>query len=148
MTHSVGEVARMLDVPASTLRYYESEGLLPALSRSAGGRRQFSDADVEACRVIGCLKESGLSIKRIKGFMNMVIEGDRTLEGRLELFRDRRDALREEIKQLQDTLAILEFKCWYYETAVEAGTEDAVRGMRVDQIPPAHRKAKAALGGR
>ena len=69
MTFTVGEAAKLLGVSASTLRYYESEGLLPTLGRSQGGQRLFGEQELEACRVIGCLKQSGLSIKDIKRFM-------------------------------------------------------------------------------
>lgn len=148
MTYTVGEAAKILGVPASTLRYYEGQGLLPAVERTPGGQRQFSAKDMEACRVIECLKASGLSIKDIKRFMDLVVEGDSTLRDRLALFEGRREAMRAEIAQMERTLAFLEFKCWYYGSAVEAGTEDAVRDLPEAQIPAQHRAAKAMLEGR
>lgn len=148
MSYSVGEVAKMLDLPASTLRYYESQGLLPTLSRSEGGQRRFQERDLEACRVIECLKASGLSIKEIKEFMDLVVEGDATIEQRLALFENRREAVLAEIEQLERTLSVLDFKRWYYTQAREAGTEDAVKQLKIDQIPEQHRAAKALLEGR
>lgn len=147
MLYTVGEVAEMLDVPASTLRYYESQGLLPELARSESGRRQFSDRDIEACRVIDCLKASGLSIKEIKAFMDMVLEGDSTLADRLALFEARRESVLAEIERLNETLAVLEFKRWYYKSAVDAGTEDAVKDLPLKEIPKQHRAAKERLAG-
>lgn len=47
MVYTVGETARMLEVPASTLRYYDKEGLLPFVERSSGGIRMFRDVDFE-----------------------------------------------------------------------------------------------------
>lgn len=142
MSYSIGEVAEMLNTQPSTLRYYESEGLLPNLERTANGRRRFSDTDIEACRVIECLKESGLSIKEIRDFMEMVQAGDSTLTDRLALFEARRESVLSEIERLQETLAVLDFKCWYYETALKAGAEDVVKNLPVDKIPKQHRKAK------
>ena len=55
MAYTVGEMAKRLDVPASTLRYYDKEGLLPFVARSPGGMRIFQDADLEWLKVIGCL---------------------------------------------------------------------------------------------
>lgn len=147
MVLTIGEVAKRLGVPTSTLRYYESEGLLPAVERTPGGRRQFFQQDVEACRVIECLKRSGLSIKQIKNFMDMVAEGDASLAGRLELFRARKESVQREIRDLERVLSVLEFKTWYYEQAAEAGAEDAVRSLPVAQIPERHRPAQSYLAG-
>lgn len=147
MPYSIGEVAQIMGVATSTLRYYESEGLLPTVERSASGRRHYSDAEVEACRVIECLKQSGLSIKETKAFMDMCLKGDATLEDRLELFRNRREAVRREIDALRDILDVLNFKAWYYEKAVAAGTEEAVRALPLEHTPAEHRSARDFLAG-
>lgn len=63
MAYTIGEMAKMLGVPASTLRYYDKEGLLPFVARSSGGIRQFRESDIEWLRVIGCMKKAGMSIK-------------------------------------------------------------------------------------
>ena len=87
MLYTVGEIAKILHIPASTLRYYDKEGLLPLVERSKGGIRMFSDKDYEWLKVIECLKKSGLSIKEIRTFIDMVGRGDYSLSERLELFR-------------------------------------------------------------
>lgn len=51
MVYTIGEMAKMLGVPASTLRYYDKEGLLPFVARSSGGIRQFRESDIEWLRV-------------------------------------------------------------------------------------------------
>ena len=146
-SYSVGEVAAMMGVATSALRYYEAEGLLPAVERSEGGRRRYSDADLGALRVVECLKRSGLSIKEIKAFMDMCVEGDTGLADRLELFRNRREVVRREIDALREVLDVLDFKTWYYEQAVAAGTEDAVRALPSARTPDQHRAAKDYLAG-
>ena len=147
MPYTVGDAAKILGVPASTLRYYESEGLLPTLGRSEGGQRLFGEQEMGACRVIACLKRSGLSIKDIRRFMDLAMQGDATLADRLALFQERRAVLRNEIEEMQRVMAMLDFKCWYYQTAVDAGTEDAVRNLADDAIPEEHRAAKCQLDG-
>lgn len=57
MSYTVGEAARRLNVAPSTLRYYDKEGLLPAVSRTEGGIRMFTAADMETLSMIGCLKK-------------------------------------------------------------------------------------------
>lgn len=64
MLYTVGEMARFLNISASTLRYYDKEGLLPFVERSNSGIRMFSDKDYEWLKIIECLKKSGLSSKR------------------------------------------------------------------------------------
>ena len=64
--YTVGEMAKMLGVPASTLRYYDKEGLLPFVGRSAGGIRMFRESDLEWLRIIGCMKKAGMSIRAIR----------------------------------------------------------------------------------
>ena len=147
MAYTVGEAAKVLDVSTSTLRYYESEGLLPTLGRTDGGQRLFEDQEIGACRVIACLKQSGLSIKDIKRFMDMAVAGDETLADRLALFQRQREATLAQIADLQQVLAMLDFKCWYYQTAVDAGTEDVVRDLPDSAIPAQHRAARARLDG-
>ena len=69
MVYTIGDMAKMLGVPASTLRYYDKEGLLPFVARSSGGIRQFRESDIEWLRVIGCMKKAGMSIKDIRQYL-------------------------------------------------------------------------------
>ena len=68
-------LAKLLEVPASTLRYYDKEGLLPFVARSSGGIRQFRESDIEWLRVIGCMKKAGMSIKDIRQELKQQPEG-------------------------------------------------------------------------
>lgn len=125
----------MFDLPISTLRYYDKEGLFPALERN-NGIRKFSPKEVEALNVIECLKRSGLEIKDIKQFMDWCEEGPSTYSLRKELFENRKNEVLEEMKKLEKTLAMLEFKCWYYETAMKDGNEDRLAEMKENGFPP------------
>ena len=135
MFYTVSEMARLLEVPVSTLRYYDNEGLLPNLERSKSGTRLFTEHDYEWLKVIDCLKKSGLSIKEIKAFIALTEQGDDSLSERRELFRARRSAVEQKIKELSDMMALLNFKCWYYDTAIAEGTEERVRALSPDELP-------------
>jgi len=124
----------MFDIPISTLRYYDKEGLFPDIQRTSGIRR-FGEKELEAIRVIECLKKSGLEIKDIKQFFIWVSEGSSSYEKRKELFEARKSAVETEIQELQKTLSLLKFKCWYYETAMKDGNEDAINAMLPDKLP-------------
>ena len=132
--YTIGQMADMFQIPISTLRYYDKEGLFPGLERS-GGIRKFSEKEAEALRVIECLKKSGLEIREIKTFMEWCAEGSSTYEKRRELFVQQEKAVIEEMRRLEKTLAMIRYKQWYYEQALKDGTEDRVRQMEPEEMP-------------
>ena len=91
--YTVGEMARLLNVPASTLRYYDKEGLLPFVERSSGGIRVFKDSDYEWLQVIGCLKKAGMSIRDIRQDIEQAQRGDDTIALRLVILHRQREVL-------------------------------------------------------
>ena len=133
--YSIGQVSEMFHLPVSTLRYYDKEALFPYMERRSGIRK-FSERELEALRVIECLKKSGLEIKEIKQFMAWCVEGPTTYPERKALFESRKRAVEEEMLRLQRTLDMLKFKCWYYETAIRDGSEDRLNEMLPDHLPP------------
>ncbi len=132
--YTIGQIAEMFQIPVSTLRYYDKEGLFPGLERS-GGIRRFGERDVEALRVIECLKKSGLEIKDIKRFMEWCAQGSSTYPRRRELFIQQEEAVKNEMRRLEKTLAMIRYKRWYYEEAMKDGTEERVRAMTPEQMP-------------
>lgn len=93
-------MAKMLEVPASTLRYYDKEGLLPFVERSPGGMRMFQEKDFEWLQVIGCLKKAGMPLRDIRVYIELAMQGDDTIGERLALFEHQREVLREQMEQL------------------------------------------------
>ena len=132
--YTIGQVAEMFDLPISTLRYYDKQGLFPRLERESGIRK-FSDNEIEALRVIECLKKSGLEIKDIKLFMDWCVEGASTYADRLDLIQKQRERVESEIRQMHKTLDMLKYKCWYYSQALKDGNEDTARALTPDGLP-------------
>ena len=132
--YTISQVSAMFGPPVSTLRYYDKEGFFPNLKRK-GNIRYFSNNELEALRIIECLKKSGLEIKDIKQFFIWVSEGSSSYEKRKGLFETRKSAVETEIQELQKTLSLLKFKCWYYETAMKDGNEDSINAMLPDKLP-------------
>ena len=99
------------------------------------GIRKFSDREIEALRVIECLKKSGLEIKDIKQFMDWCVEGADTYPQRKELFEKQKEIVEAEIEHMNKVLDMIKFKCWYYEQALQDGNEDRVHGMIPDKLP-------------
>lgn len=145
MVYTIGEMAKMLGIPASTLRYYDKEGLLPFVARSSGGIRQFRESDIEWLRVIGCMKKAGMSIKDIRQYFELSMQGNNTIDTRLAMFRHQREVLQAQMDELQHTLRMVEYKCWYYETAQAAGTVEVLRDMPEDKVPEQFRAIRQEL---
>ena len=152
MVYTVGEMAKKLDVPASTLRYYDKEGLLPFVERSSGGIRMFQESDFEWLQVIGCMKKAGMSIRDIRRSIELAMQGDDTIDTRLHMFRhqrevvtQQRDVLLAQMEEMRHTLETVEYKCWYYETAKAAGTIDVPRDMADEDVPERFRAIRREL---
>ena len=76
-----------------------------------------------------------MSLKDIREYIQLAMEGDSTIDQRLDLFLNQRKVLLEQMAELQQTLDTLDYKCWYYETAKAAGTIQAPQQMTLDEIP-------------
>ena len=147
LPYTIKQMSELTGLPASTLRYYDKEGLLPSLRRNENNVRIFTEDDYHTLRLIECLKKSGLLLREIKEYMTMARKGNDTLKGRLAIFYRRRKMLKKEMKNLLDVMSVIEYKCWYYEQACEAGTEEAVKNLSVSDIPEKLRKAREILRG-
>ena len=136
----IGEVSERFNLPTSTLRYYDKAGFFPNMKRS-DGQRLFGEHEIDTVHVIECLKKSGMSIEDIRQFIAWVEEGDSTLNERYQLILDRCEALEKEFEQLRKVEAMLTYKKWYYATAMELGSEEAVQAIEPQDMPENIRKA-------
>jgi DNA-binding transcriptional MerR regulator len=123
-TYSISEVAKELNLTPYTLRYYDKEGLMPFVERTHSGNRLFKESDIGALKVIECLKSTGMPIKEIKNFIDWCSDGDSTLQQRYDMFIDRKAIVEAQIEELKKTMEVIEYKCSYYKSALDAGTED------------------------
>lgn len=135
MVHSIADAAKATGVPASTLRYYDKEGLLPNVGRLSGGSRVFSEDDLAWIRVIEHLKKAGLTIKEIARYTDLIQQGDDTLEARRALLYERKEEVEAELARVQGTLDFITYKCWFYDEAVRLGSEEAVHALPDVEVP-------------
>ena len=133
--YTIGQVSKMFDLSVSALRYYDKEGLFQNLPKEPSGIRKFNDQSIESIRLIECLKKSGMQIKEIKEFMDWCSLGDATLEKRKEMFYEQRKNILKKMEELQKTLDMVEFKCWYYQTACEDKTEADLKENFKQRMP-------------
>ena len=148
MSYTIGEVAEMMGVTPSTLRYYDQEGLLPEVNR-VNGIRVFEDRDFAWLRILNCLKNTNMPIKKIKEYVELTKLGDSSLKERYEIIKEQKQNILEQIEQFQYYLKEIEFKEWYYETALKEGTEKNMMeriknnpSFDLDEIPKTKGKKK------
>ncbi len=132
--YSISEVSKMFNIPVSTLRYYDYQGLFPGIERQSGIRR-FSENELDTLRMIDSMKKSGLEIKEIRRFMEWTTQGPSTYEKRFEMINNQRKAVEAEIEKMLHALDMLKFKCWYYETAIKQGNEDNLTNINNPDMP-------------
>ena len=135
MSYTIKQAAEIMNVTPATLRYYDKQGLLPFMKRKESGYRIFSEEDIAMLRVIECLKKTGMSIKDIRQFSKWVQMGDNSLQERYEMFLVRKRTVEAQMAELQETLDFINHKCWYYETAIEAGTERIHYKEKTEKLP-------------
>lgn len=124
MKYYIGQVAEIMGINPSALRFYDRKGLIPFVKRDENGRRYFENNDLNFIEVIDCMKKSDLKVNDIRQFIDLCMAGDTTLEKRYEFLDKEEHTLENQIKMLEDQLAFLRYKKWYYKTSLEAGTED------------------------
>ena len=136
MEYTIGEVAKKTNLSVPTLRYYDELGLLPFVKRNKSGHRYFTDLDVRLVEMVNHLKKAGMSLSDIQAFLSLYQEGSSTLQQRCELFNDVRERIRSQVQLFHEMLDMLDYKCWYYETAAKAGSIDVPLHMTDDELPP------------
>ena len=122
--YTVREVAEMLGLSSYTIRYYDNAGLIPCVDRSEGNIRLFSDYNVSWLKLIHCLRATGLSIRRVRHYIEMCQKGDSTIPERAELIFRQEKILRDQLRNLQEQMEVLKYKKRYYQTLLATGRKD------------------------
>jgi len=133
-TYSISEVAKELNLTAYALRYYDKEGLMPFVERTSSGTRLFKESDIDALKIIECLKSTGMPIKEIKNFIDWCSGGDSTLQQRYDMFMERKATVEAQMEELKKTMEVIEHKYSYYKTALEAGTENIHKNNKIGSL--------------
>lgn len=121
--YTVKEVAELLGVSVHTVRYYDDKGLIPGTKRNAANQRLFDDMEVEWLFVSLTLKNTGLSLKDVKHYIELYQQGDSTLPERYEIMKKQKEKTLQEMEELKLRLAVLYRKIDHYGKLLE-GEED------------------------
>jgi DNA-binding transcriptional MerR regulator len=119
MSHAltIGQVAAASGVSTHTLRYYEQTGLIQSVGRSTAGHRLYSPADLDWLQFVMRLKATGMPIAGMQAFAALRAQGEATISARREMLVLHRDAVLEQIAQLQSNFEAIVDKIAHYEAA-------------------------------
>lgn len=118
---TIKEVSRRYGVTQDVLRYYERAGMIPAVTRTAGGIRDYQEADLAWVELALCMRSAGLSVEAISEYVRLARLGDGTIKDRLALLQSQRESLLERQSQIAQALERLDYKIARYEDASKTG---------------------------
>lgn len=111
---SISDAAELAGISAHTLRYYERASLLEPVQRAASGHRRFAPADLDRVRFIGYLRQTGMPIRRIREYFELVREGEQTEPQRLALLEAHRKTVLTQVREARENLAAIDRKIQIY----------------------------------
>lgn len=124
---TIAEAARRTGVSAHTLRYYERAGLvITRVDRTSGGRRRYRKPDLEWIKICTKLRATGMPIKQIRRYAELVGAGHGNEAERLALLEEHRTAVLDRLAELQENLALIDRKIGVYRGRLEAGDADGL----------------------
>ena len=118
---TVKEVSEKFNITQDTLRYYERIGMIPPVTRTPGGARNYQKKDLDWVELAICMRSAGLPVEVMIEYVKLCQKGDGTIPERLQLLQEQRETLLEQRKQLDATLDRLSYKISRYEAAVDTG---------------------------
>lgn len=123
----IAEVSDRYNISIDTLRYYERIGLLPPVNRTPNGIRDFTEVDIRRVEFIRCMRSAGLPIEVLMDYMDLVRQGDATIEARKQILQEQRDLLASRMQEMQKTLDLLEHKIRVYEKVMISAEKEISR---------------------
>ncbi len=118
---TIKEVSEKYHITPDTLRYYERVGMIPPVTRSPGGIRDYQEEDLGWVELAICMRSAGLPVEAMIQYVKLCRQGDSTWEERLHLLMEQRKALLGQKRQIEDTLERLNDKIKRYEDAIRTG---------------------------
>lgn len=119
---TIKEVSEKFGITQDTLRYYERAGIIPKISRTPGGARDYQPQDLDWVAHVVCLRSAGMPVESLVKYLELSQKGDETFPERLELLKEQKENLKRQQQILKDAMDRLDYKIARYEAAVRTGT--------------------------
>lgn len=118
---TIKEVSEKFGISQDTLRYYERVGLIPPVTRTTNGNRDYQESDLGWVENAVCMRNAGVPIEALIEYVKLYQMGDTTFEARRQLLQEQYDVLQEQKEQIEATMKRLAYKVSRYEKAVQTG---------------------------
>lgn len=118
MFYTINDVKKMYGISASTLRFYEKEGILPKINRDRSGRRVYEEKELEWLQLVIALKDTGMALETIKEYIAMVYEGDKTLDERRKILLEHKQSVEKKLTLTLEHLEKINKKITVYDVLV------------------------------
>ncbi|QMU08714.1 MerR family transcriptional regulator [Levilactobacillus suantsaii] len=125
MAYRIQEVAQKCHLSTYSIRYYHDHGMLPFVQRDAHNNRVFHDIDLEWLNLIKCLRQTGMPLKRIRHYLDLVQQGDTTIPERYAIMQAQQAQAQQELATTQAHLAIITHKVDHYHDILATGQPDS-----------------------
>lgn len=118
---TIKEVSDKFNISQDTLRYYERVGMIPPVTRTSGGIRDYQENDLAWVELAVCMRRAGLPVETIIEYVRLTQEGNSTFSARLRLLENQKEVLSKQKEKIEDAMKRLNYKIRRYEKAVETG---------------------------
>lgn len=118
---TIREVSEKYDISSDTLRYYERIGMIPEVTRTASGIRDYQESDLSWVELVICMRKAGVSVESLIEYVKMCMQGDTTFSARLHLLQEEKEKLEEQRSQLETAMKRFDYKISRYQKAVDTG---------------------------
>ena len=115
MRYTMMQVCKETGMTYQALKFYCNEGLVPNVKRDKNNRRVFDERDIQWIGSLTCLKKCGMSIQEMKAYLALCLQGESTIPQRKEMLAQKQDALRETMRELQESIAYIDWKQSFYD---------------------------------
>lgn len=116
---TIKEVSEKYNISSDTLRYYERIGMIPEVTRTASGIRDYQESDLSWVELVICMRKAGVSVESLIEYVKMCMQGDTTFSARLHLLQEEKEKLEEQRSQLETAMKRLDYKISRYQKAVD-----------------------------
>ena len=117
---TISEVAERTGLTRHTLRYYERDGLMLGVGRADSGHRRYSERDLGWIELITKLRATGMPIREVRRYADLVRAGGGNEEERLALLQAHRERVLAKLNTMAAYLDAIDMKISYYAGAIEA----------------------------
>ena len=128
MTYTMMQTCKETDMTYQALKYYCNEGLVPNVKRDDNNRRIFDERDVKWIKDLVCLKKCGMSIKEMKEYLDLCLQGPSTIPEREVMLAEKKKALQAQIAELNEYVDYIDWKQNFYDE-VQSGKRPYISNL-------------------